>query len=746
MTYALPSQISTEKDKQGYKPLLIIEIPGIDQYWASRYIRIDALGTTPAPDNADDYTNWSDGSGADYADVLQGVSGIDNSIDRDGGLASVGQLTIDVVNIADPSFTEFLNANKHIEGKSVDVYLAFDDGTGLNRNEIVNIFTGKIDSWRADYDTFSIDVTHENLFLQKELGVIIASDEYTYEADTTTDNQEKFAVLDSAIGQVKPLVYGKHEMHLQDTDVSTVNLSGHVDMIPAIRVRNRRHYGFTDIYTYDYLVAGHELETLSNSNIWLRHKSTGRMFLLDSQHVDISNVDSAGNAIVSIQTSGSPTNNIAITEFVFGSGIENANSATLAIDWADPSNGYDRDIDSAMTIDTEFTTWNNHDVNITFDAYEQNTNTVIDAVTVYARSSINGNTGDVTFTINNDDRIGKSASTLDSAGTMPSSATGIETEVAVGLTDASNNDPAIQASVYAVYKRVDLHIDVGAGGNFDPTDWELFAACAGKPDDGSGTITGTANQLLENPVHIIEDIITNELNITAVDSTAFDTAATSRSSWTFAFALTEIEDVITLLDDLAKKSNVYLFWNHENKLASSAYQSSLSSTGDVFDSSPASSGGSFTEHPIVRDSWQTRQSSKSELVNSVRVWYGYDYVQNDYPDYSEDTNSTSISRYGETVHQTIEHSYTNDLATANLLISNLLYIFGFRYQISEWDSFLNAINFEISDGIYLHTDIIEDVNGASNMSTDVWQIISILPKLLDGAGGVNLRAWRRHNG
>lgn len=58
-----------------------------------------------------------------------------------------------------------------------------------------------------------------------------------------------------------------------------------------------------------------------------------------------------------------------------------------------------------------------------------------------------------------------------------------------------------------------------------------FIACKGRPDDGSGTVTGTPAALIENPAHVIESIARSEIGLLAaeIDTAAFDDVYTGMS-------------------------------------------------------------------------------------------------------------------------------------------------------------------------------------------------------------------------
>jgi len=79
----------------------------------------------------------------------------------------------------------------------------------------------------------------------------------------------------------------------------------------------------------------------------------------------------------------------------------------------------------------------------------------------------------------------------------------------------------------------------------------------GFQDDASGTITGTANALIERPDHVFEHLLTNlcGLSSSAINSTYYAAAGSlySSNSINLAFALTEKPDVQELLNEIARQ-------------------------------------------------------------------------------------------------------------------------------------------------------------------------------------------------
>ena len=598
-----PAQFTTEKMKKAYKPIVFVEIPGISQYWASRFIdKAEDTAKIPA---------WP----TDFDDVFEDVSGTSISVDREGGFATIGDVALDLTNF---TYDAFLKNNPHPENEAVEIYLIFDDGTQLVYSEKLKIFQGQLEQIEVDYDQIAISVANNENVLSEIIGEKLEASDYNKHVDLADGYYS--GVLDSAIGQMKPIIYGDHPLDRDSTNLSVVYLGDNTNLAKGIYFRNLNAFpAGLPVRDWFYLIAGHELKVLISDSIWLRHKATETLWNVDSTHITVQNADGTGNATVQL----TDNSGIGLVGHAFGNiATITAQSSTA---WKDIEDAIDRDIDTSATIDTEFVAWTNNDFRCGYGDFSKPEAVSILTSAVRTRTNIQGDVADVVFTVNGEDRTDDAASQLNSAGTIAGDATGTAS-VDVVLSDNAGNDPTVRASVYEVYKRFEARISED---DFEPSDWELYADVRGKKDDGSGTITGTPSQLLENPAHIFRDILSNEIGVASLATASFAKTASERSGWSYSFILSEQIAAKALIPEISKKSLFYTFYDAANRWKIVPVEKSVSfspSTSYVWSETPSSSGESYTQHYIDTQRIPLKKTKASELRNQFKIFYGYDTI------------------------------------------------------------------------------------------------------------------------
>ena len=114
MALTEPAQFTTEKLKRSYRAVVFCDIDGESKYIANEIL-----------------TSFN---GHNYTSELRNISAIQAKVDRDGGFATVGNLTMDIANAED--YSDWLQSNT-IENEECEFYLVFNDGTALQFSESV---------------------------------------------------------------------------------------------------------------------------------------------------------------------------------------------------------------------------------------------------------------------------------------------------------------------------------------------------------------------------------------------------------------------------------------------------------------------------------------------------------------------------------------------------------------------------------------------------------------------------------
>lgn len=294
---------------------------------------------------------------------------------------------------------------------------------------------------------------------------------------------------------------------------------------------------------------------------------------------------------------------------------------------------------------------------------------------------------------------------------------------------------------------------------------EFYSHGFGKPDDASGTITGTAYGLIENPSHVIESIARDEMSLATaeIDTTALDTMATELTAWKIAFqVLDRLKARDDLLHNLAKQSRSKLIWDEYNRLTGKAFDStgyfSVSGTDkpadmDIFDTNGGTpANGSFTRNPICGNLTLSRVSI-DEVYNDFVLKYRKNYATGEYQEVltmtnglgviaDSDTNMTeaylensqtltalkqlcvdSYNQFKTTNTLEFQVSYIRDAATANKLLQYLIERMTARRYIANFTTRTTAIAHELGDFINIRDSRINDLFGETTAELKKWEII-----------------------
>ena len=178
---------------------------------------------------------------------------------------------------------------------------------------------------------------------------------------------------------------------------------------------------------------------------------------------------------------------------------------------------------------------------------------------------------------------------------------------------------------------------------------EIYTNASGFYDDVSGTVTGSASALIENPAHVIESLARDQMSLASSDinTTAFDTAATALAGWKFAFQITDQRKASEHLDSLATQCKARVFWDSDDKLSikvfdSSAYFPKSGPTNhsgfDIFDTTGTPASGTYTTNPIMPDSLNIARVSMDDVYNDFVLKYKKNYASGEYAELLYMTN------------------------------------------------------------------------------------------------------------
>ncbi|MDD5353032.1 MAG: hypothetical protein PHS93_07735 [Candidatus Omnitrophica bacterium] len=296
---------------------------------------------------------------------------------------------------------------------------------------------------------------------------------------------------------------------------------------------------------------------------------------------------------------------------------------------------------------------------------------------------------------------------------------------------------------------------------------EIYVSVQGRPDDGSGTITGVASQLLEIPSHVIESVARDEMSLATanINTTSFDTSAISLASWLYAFQWLNRKNVQDYLHDLGRQCKSRVFWDSDDKLKIVTFSSStafpVSGTNipsglDIFDTTGNPTSGSFTTNPILPDSLSIDRTSMDQVYNDFALKYKQNYATGEYEGVLYMTNgagtvgscttnmteaylessqtltalktlcAASYTKYGSTTRTLeFEASCIRTEATANKLLQYLIERTTDRHYTVTLTTNFTAIAHELGDFINVQDPRLNDLFGTATAERKKWEIIKI---------------------
>lgn len=328
---------------------------------------------------------------------------------------------------------------------------------------------------------------------------------------------------------------------------------------------------------------------------------------------------------------------------------------------------------------------------------------------------------------------------------------------------------SIRAFSGAVFPIRYRNVCVSRGYSLD-TPNTIFMRGQGKPDDGSGTVTGTPGELIENPSHAIESVARSEMGLVTSDlnTTDLDDAATNLPSWLTAFQWNEAKRGIDRFDKIGEECKLNIFRDELNRLTAKVWLESLpfahSGTDipddlDIFQESAAISGDVVTKNPILKDSFSLDQTDLRRVYNSFELHFNRNYATGGYRDVITIDNGLGVPGDVETTltdtdeeslefDQTIlglqdltassylsTQSITNqmifraehirDRATAVKLLQHLIESFSPVRHIITLTTRENAVWIEFGDRVNIRHRRVDQVFGAPTAKRKKWALYRI---------------------
>jgi len=286
----------------------------------------------------------------------------------------------------------------------------------------------------------------------------------------------------------------------------------------------------------------------------------------------------------------------------------------------------------------------------------------------------------------------------------------------------------------------------------------LYMNGEGHYDDTSGTVTGTASALIENPSHIIESIGRDEMGLATaeINTASFDTAATALTGMKMAFQISERKRAREYLKDIAYQGRMKLWWDDRDRLKAKVFDSTaaypvsasnIPAALDVFTDTGEPSGDSFTTHQIVGEPKIRRRLD--EMRNDFVFRYKLNHASGEYGavitcnkdgttlsdgDLSGVTGAELVALCQAAYDETgsvetleVEAWAVRDDATAARTVQHLVQ----RLATMPWEITFeagpSANVFEEADFVNIRCGVVQNRLGIAQMRKQKWEIIGHEP-------------------
>jgi hypothetical protein len=217
----------------------------------------------------------------------------------------------------------------------------------------------------------------------------------------------------------------------------------------------------------------------------------------------------------------------------------------------------------------------------------------------------------------------------------------------------------------------------------------------GYQDDASGTITGTANRLIDRPDWIIKHFLYTYISWALANFSTNAASFFSSKSYTFAVLINEYKTLKYWLARMSFQCRCY-FRFAAGKSILTWRPDSVSSSKTITASMIAMSADFKTTRELSRE-------PLTDILNRIQIHYDRDWSktgEDSYTGLTLDTDSTSITRYGEKETPSL---FDFDFITASAMAADLGDFYIARYKARKKSVkivlFLDNSELEFADGI-----------------------------------------------
>jgi len=637
---SFPAVLSTElkNDSKSVKYFVKLERKLI----ASPYTRSYVYFTN------DDCIVYDDDESANVTAIgsLAGDISISDRIDIRSHTSSVGGFSIDLIDLGHANISD-LFATYDIYNSPIEIWVISESNTTADGCLLYKGICG-IPTYTPT--RISLPIENSTYTVNLEMGESLIDQADKVQRDVPTDS----------LGEVKPIIYGDHVSNIGHTTTATNNFSKRTNLIKCVDMGDDLNWssGAIGTRTKNWYVAQHECKSVDE--IWAYDtdlKDFAKLTAFNTVQNDSTRCVVSHTNRIDRYTYFYPTEVPSDLKVIVNSGAVSNEANMVDMDLSTYGSISAQDVDDISNVKSA-------QIDVLFENnvfYEKFDNAEITGIDVYVKTNYShqGSSGNEVV-----DMIGYGGifGTIDIRGWTND--TTFNTQ-AFSTTNKSDTQPRVRFKIASAYGGVSYPTrELKIYGMFirvkytPKDDHDIYFGGTGIKDDGSGTVTGSAGALIENPSHIAEHIARNYMGLATggIDTTSFDNVNTElTSNYKLAFGINKSINSKKLLEKISYQGKSHFRFNAVNKLSADTFYASNSADID----------GITLDHIL---SISFSKISLKNLVNKLYLNYYNDTKKNNHQIIrSYDTaNTGSQVRYNVVSEKVINANFIKTDTTAGL--------------------------------------------------------------------------------
>ena len=521
----------------------------------------------------DDCIVYDDDESANVTAIgsLAGDISISDRIDIRSHTSSVGGFSIDLIDLGHANISD-LFATYDIYNSPIEIWVISESNTTADGCLLYKGICG-IPTYTPT--RISLPIENSTYTVNLEMGESLIDQADKVQRDVPTDS----------LGKVKPIIYGDHVSNIGHTTTATNNFSKRTNFSKCVDMGDDLNWssGAIGTRTKNWYVSQHECKSIDE--VWAYDsdlKDFTKLTAFNTVQNDATRCVVSHTNRIDRYAYFYPTEVPSDLKVIVNSGAVSNEANMVDMDLSTYGSISAQDVDDVADVKSA-------QIDVLFENnvfYEKFENAEITGIDVYVKTNYShqGSSGNEVV-----DMIGYGGifGTIDIRGWTND--TTFNTQ-AFSTTNKSDTQPRVRFKIASAYGGVSYPIrELKIYGMFirvkytPKDDHDIYFGGTGIKDDGSGTITGSASALIENPSHIAEHIARTYMGLATggIDTTSFDNVNTElTSNYKMAFFVNKSINSKNLLEKIGLQGKSHFRFNAVNKLSADTFYASNSSDID----------------------------------------------------------------------------------------------------------------------------------------------------------------------